>query len=136
MNRYFLARRNWSEYNHGIYIGWPIQEFAGSTPEDGDVGFEMNHEVEDFPNDCAQGVVKVSKSRRMSTRTDEIRPIFEALYQKSTLSLSDRRIPSGMNSSAGSIKRRSTGRCIRWRVGRGGRYGRIGLRMGAVSEDG
>lgn len=134
MNRYFLARRNWSEYNHGIYIGWPFQEFAGSEPEDGDVGFEMNHEVEDFPNDCAQGVVKVSKSRRMST--DEIRPILEALYQKSTLSPSDRRILSGMNLSAGSIKRRSTGRCGQWRVGRGGRYGRIGLRMGAVSEDG
>jgi hypothetical protein len=64
LHRYFLAKRDWSEYNYGSNIGWPIQEFAGSTPEDGDVGFEMNHEYEDFPNDVTHGVVKVSNSAK------------------------------------------------------------------------
>jgi hypothetical protein len=68
--------------------------------------------------------------------TDKIRPIFEALYLRNTSLLSDRRILSGMSSFGGSIKRRSTGPCGRWRAGRGGRFGRIGQRMGAVAKDG
>jgi hypothetical protein len=68
--------------------------------------------------------------------TYKIRPIFEALYRRSTLLLSDRRILSGMNLFAGSIKRLSMGPCGRWRVGLGGRYERIGQRIGVVRKGG
>ena len=62
MIRYFLARRNWADYNTDVNISFPFQEFAGCTPKDGDVGFEMNHEYNAVLDDCAYGVVKVSQN--------------------------------------------------------------------------
>jgi len=57
--RYFLAKRDWAQYNQGNIAGWPFQRFVGSVPEEGDVGFEECHEIEQFEEDCEGHVIKV-----------------------------------------------------------------------------
>lgn len=62
--RYFLAERNWPEYNTERYTGWPFQAFVNGTPKKGDVGFDVRHDDERYEADCIGHVIAVSPYNR------------------------------------------------------------------------